>query len=74
MTQTKIAIIGGSGIYDIEGLEGAEWLTVESPWGAPSDAILTGTLGGLKWHFCRGMGAGMFIHHQRYPTVPTLTR
>ncbi|HJO49453.1 MAG TPA: S-methyl-5'-thioadenosine phosphorylase, partial [Sulfitobacter pontiacus] len=31
MTQTKIAVIGGSGIYDINGLEGAEWLTVESP-------------------------------------------
>ncbi len=27
MTQTKIAVIGGSGIYDINGLEGAEWLT-----------------------------------------------
>ena len=51
MTQTKIAIIGGSGIYDIEGLEGAEWLTVESPWGAPSDAILTGRLGGIEMAF-----------------------
>jgi len=27
-------VIGGSGIYDINGLEGAEWLTVESPWAA----------------------------------------
>lgn len=51
MTQTKIAVIGGSGIYDINGLEGAEWLTVESPWGPPSDAILTGTLDGVEMAF-----------------------
>ena len=31
MTQTKIAVIGGSGIYDIEGLQGAEWVSVETP-------------------------------------------
>ena len=45
--QTRIGIIGGSGVYDIDGLEGAAWQTVETPWGAPSDQILTGTLGGV---------------------------
>ena len=67
MTQTKIAIIGGSGIYDIEGLEGAEWLTVESPWGAPSDAILTGTLGGVEMAFLPRHGRG---HVHSPSTVP----
>ena len=67
MTQTKIAIIGGSGIYDIEGLEGAEWLTVESPWGAPSDAILTGRLGGIEMAFLPRHGRG---HVHSPSTVP----
>ena len=51
MTQTKIAVIGGSGIYDIDGLEDATWTTVDSPWGAPSDQILTGTLDGVAMAF-----------------------
>jgi 5'-methylthioadenosine phosphorylase len=46
-----IAIIGGSGIYEIDGLENAEWITVDTPWGAPSDQILTGTLDGVKMAF-----------------------
>ena len=51
MTQTKIAVIGGSGIYDIDGLEDATWTTVDTPWGAPSDAILTGRLDGVDMAF-----------------------
>ncbi|KAG1649087.1 S-methyl-5'-thioadenosine phosphorylase [Nymphon striatum] len=43
MADTMIGVIGGSGLYEIDGLENAEWQTVETPWGAPSDAILTGT-------------------------------
>ncbi len=58
MTQTKIGIIGGSGIYDIDGLEGAEWTAVDSPWGAPSDAILTGTLNGVGMAFLPRHGRG----------------
>lgn len=67
MTQTKIAVIGGSGIYDINGLEGAEWLTVESPWGPPSDAILTGTLDGVEMAFLPRHGRG---HVHAPSTVP----
>ena len=51
MTETKIAVIGGSGIYDIEGLENAAWTSVDTPWGAPSDAVLTGSLGGVGMVF-----------------------
>nr|NIQ95639.1 S-methyl-5'-thioadenosine phosphorylase [Desulfuromonadales bacterium]NIS41837.1 S-methyl-5'-thioadenosine phosphorylase [Desulfuromonadales bacterium] len=47
MSEAKIGVIGGSGLYAIDGLEGQDWVTVESPWGAPSDQILTGRLGGV---------------------------
>ena len=39
-----IGVIGGSGLYAIEGLRDEKWVTVETPWGAPSDQILTGRL------------------------------
>ena len=58
MNKTRIAVIGGSGIYDIEGLEGAEWTEVQTPWGKPSDAILTGTLGGVAMAFLPRHGRG----------------
>ncbi|AXI41621.1 S-methyl-5'-thioadenosine phosphorylase [Sulfitobacter sp. SK011] len=67
MTQTKIAVIGGSGIYDIDGLEGADWITVESPWGVPSDAILCGTLDGVEMAFLPRHGRG---HVHSPTTVP----
>ena len=40
----KIGVIGGSGVYEMEGLQQAAWQTVDTPWGAPSDALLTGIL------------------------------
>tara|TARA_B100001013_G_scaffold176201_1_gene105913 strand:+ start:245 stop:1129 length:885 start_codon:yes stop_codon:yes gene_type:complete len=43
-----LAFIGGSGIYDIEELENQQWIKVNTPWGLPSDKILTGTVGGTK--------------------------
>lgn len=67
MTSTKIAVIGGSGIYDIDGLEGAQWTTVDTPWGAPSDAILTGTLNGVDMAFLPRHGRG---HVHSPSTVP----
>lgn len=39
-----LAIIGGSGLYELPGLQDTAWVTVDTPWGAPSDQILTGTL------------------------------
>ena len=67
MTSTKIAIIGGSGIYDIDGLTDAQWTTVKTPWGAPSDAILTGTLDGVEMAFLPRHGRG---HVHSPSTVP----
>ncbi|MBI1418995.1 MAG: S-methyl-5'-thioadenosine phosphorylase [Limimaricola sp.] len=56
--QTRLGIIGGSGVYDIAGLEGAAWVAVDTPWGAPSDQILTGTLAGLPMAFLPRHGRG----------------
>ncbi len=67
MTKTKIAVIGGSGIYDIDGLQNAEWITVDTPWGAPSDQILTGTLDGIGMAFLPRHGRG---HIHSPTTVP----
>lgn len=64
MTQTKIAVIGGSGIYDIDGLEDATWVSVDTPWGAPSDDILTGMLKGVPMAFLPRHGRG----HVHSPT------
>ncbi|MEB8388719.1 S-methyl-5'-thioadenosine phosphorylase [Rhodobacteraceae bacterium KMM 6894] len=58
MTQTMIGIIGGSGIYDIDGLQDAAWVDVYSPFGAPSDQILTGTLDGTPIAFLPRHGRG----------------
>jgi 5'-methylthioadenosine phosphorylase len=64
---TVIGIIGGSGLYDIDGLENAAWQTVDSPWGTPSDQILTGTLDGVKMAFLPRHGRG---HTHSPTTVP----
>ncbi len=55
---TRIGIIGGSGIYDIDGLEDASWQQVETPWGDPSDKILTGTFGKTDMAFLPRHGRG----------------
>ncbi|MGR3435069.1 MAG: S-methyl-5'-thioadenosine phosphorylase [Shimia sp.] len=65
MTGTMISVIGGSGIYDIDGLEGAEWMVVETPWGAPSDQVLVGTLNGVKMAFLPRHARG----HKLSPTT-----
>jgi 5'-methylthioadenosine phosphorylase len=55
-----IGIVGGSGLYDIPGLQGQEWRRIESPWGAPSDELLFGELGGVRCVFLPRHGRG---HH-----------
>lgn len=56
--QTMIGVIGGSGIYQIDGLEGASWLRVDTPWGEASDKILTGRLSGVPIAFLPRHGRG----------------
>ena len=56
--QTMIGVIGGSGVYQIEGLEGASWVPVATPWGAASDDVLVGRLGGVPMAFLPRHGRG----------------
>jgi 5'-methylthioadenosine phosphorylase len=58
MTKTVLGIIGGSGVYDIAGLEDSRWQRVESPWGAPSDELLFGHLSGVDMVFLPRHGRG----------------
>ncbi|MEC8772364.1 MAG: S-methyl-5'-thioadenosine phosphorylase [Pseudomonadota bacterium] len=51
MSDWTIGIIGGSGLYAIDALEDAQWIPVQSPWGAPSDEILCGTIGHVRVRF-----------------------
>ena len=53
-----IGIIGGSGLYDIEGLSPREWRRAPSPWGEPSDELLHGTLDGVACVFLPRHGRG----------------
>jgi len=58
MANHKIGIIGGSGLYSIEGFTGQQWRQVKTPFGAPSDALLTGQLGGREVVFLPRHGRG----------------
>ncbi len=46
-----VGVIGGSGLYDIEGLIDVESVSVDTPWGSPSDDLIVGTLGDTKMVF-----------------------
>ncbi|WP_084398341.1 S-methyl-5'-thioadenosine phosphorylase [Henriciella aquimarina] len=58
MSKWVIGIIGGSGLYALEGLEGAEAVTVETPWGAPSDQLVKGRIGDVTLVFLPRHGKG----------------
>ena len=53
-----IGIIGGSGLYDVEGIEGGEWISTESPWGKPSDDCFVGRVGHVRVVFLPRHGRG----------------
>ena len=59
-----IGFIGGSGVYDLDGLEDRKWVKVRTPWGDPSDEILTGVLSGVRVAFLPRHGRG-------HPTPPS---
>ena len=64
MTKTVLGIIGGSGVYDIGGLENARWRRIDSPWGEVSDELLFGALDGVEMVFLPRHGRG----HVHSPT------
>jgi len=59
-----IGFIGGSGVYDLDGLEDRAWVKIRTPWGDPSDEILTGRLHGVRVAFLPRHGRG-------HPTPPS---
>ncbi|MFC1899997.1 S-methyl-5'-thioadenosine phosphorylase [Chloroflexota bacterium] len=58
MPEAKIGVIGGSGLYNIEGMEDVEEVNIDTPFGKPSDAITVGKLGGVGIAFLPRHGKG----------------
>ncbi|HEY1387779.1 MAG TPA: S-methyl-5'-thioadenosine phosphorylase [Ktedonobacterales bacterium] len=68
LPQATIGVIGGSGLYQMDGLSDVEEVRVETPFGAPSDAITVGRLGDISLAFLPRHGRG----HRLNPTeVPS---
>ena len=64
MPDPKIAFIGGSGLYDVDGMENRREVTVETPFGDPSDAVVVGEINGVEAAFLPRHGRG----HRFSPT------
>lgn len=64
MAEAKIGIIGGSGLYQMEALTDIEEITVDTPFGSPSDALILGTLEGTRVAFLARHGR----HHHLMPS------
>jgi 5'-methylthioadenosine phosphorylase len=58
MSNHRIGIIGGSGLYHVEGFTGQKWLKVKTPFGPPSDDFLTGQVSGRDVVFLARHGRG----------------
>jgi len=58
MTGWRIGVIGGSGLYAIDALEDPRWITIDTPWGAPSEQLLTGRIGAVEFVFLPRHGRG----------------
>jgi 5'-methylthioadenosine phosphorylase len=58
MPEPLLAVIGGSGLYDLPGLTDTRWVAVDTPWGAPSDEIFLGRLGHARLAFLPRHGRG----------------
>ena len=64
MSEWVIGVIGGSGLYDVEGFEDRGTMRVETPWGEPSDELTTGRIGDVRFVFLPRHGRG----HRLTPT------
>ena len=65
--KTCLGIIGGSGLYDLKSLKKTEWIDVTTPWGEPSDQILSGEINGVQVYFLPRHGRG---HYHSPSTIP----
>ena len=67
MSKWVLGVIGGSGLYEIDGLENTQEIRVETPWGNPSDTLIKGRLGQVELVFLPRHGKG---HRLTPSTVP----
>ncbi|MEC4984702.1 MAG: S-methyl-5'-thioadenosine phosphorylase [Oscillatoria sp. PMC 1068.18] len=67
MTQAKIGIIGGSGLYKMDALKDVEEITIDTPFGSPSDALIVGTLAETRVAFLARHGRN---HHLSPSELP----
>ena len=67
MREARVGIIGGSGLYKMEGLTGIEKVMIDTPFGEPSDAIILGTLEGVKVAFLPRHGEGHRLSPSELP-------
>ena len=67
MAESRIGFIGGSGIYDVEGLDDPRRVPVDTPFGHPSDSILLGSFGSAEVAFLPRHGKG---HRISPPEIP----
>jgi len=51
MSEWVLGVLGGSGLYDLDGLENPQWISIDTPWGKPSDDILFAEMDGVKLRF-----------------------
>ena len=66
--KANIGVIGGSGLYHMPGFEAHKEHVIDTPWGAPSDAYIVGSLAGKRSRSSRGIGAG--IRYRRRTATP----
>ena len=67
MAEAMIGFIGGSGLYDMDGLADRREIEVDTPFGAPSDSIITGSLDGVRVAFLPRHGKGHRISPTEIP-------
>jgi 5'-methylthioadenosine phosphorylase len=67
MIERTLGIIGGSGLYDLPGLEQRKEFVVETPFGPPSDTIVTGMLSGVRLAFLPRHGRGHLLAPHELP-------
>ncbi len=67
MSQIELAVIGGSGLYQMAGLSQIETLQLDTPFGPPSDAIMVGTLYGRRVAFLPRHGRGHILNPSEVP-------
>jgi 5'-methylthioadenosine phosphorylase len=70
--QARVAVIGGSGVYDIDGLENKQAISLDTPWGKPSDDILLGTMDGVDVAFLPRHGRGHFLSPSDVPYLANI--